>query len=148
MPSPRPPKADTRWKRNVATVHLNTIAKRNGIKIRWVKGRNWMEDSGAYEVAKMVYMPRPYTAKQYLVALHELGHLLGTLKSSGRHELNVDSTPGAYIYLAEASAWAWAIEHTHPELEEAIMRGDYAATVGAGMTSHAWELAWNAEGRD
>lgn len=145
---PRVPKLDQHWRRNIAEVHLVTIAKRNGIRIEWVKGRDWMEQAGAYEAAKQVDIPHPHTARQYLVALHELGHLLGVLRSTGRGDSQYDTTPGAWIYLNEASAWAWAIEHIHSDLEHLCRARDYDRVIGQSMSTHAWTLAWNAEGRE
>ena len=139
---------DRTWKRNIARVHLETLAAKHSIAVRWIgPRRDWMEQAGAYESARMVEIPRPHTPGQYLVGLHEIGHLLGPIRYSGRHDSCHDSTAGEWMYMAEASAWGWAMEHIHAELEERIELRHVAQAVGVSMSTHAWHIAYNAEGR-
>lgn len=144
MPAPT---TDYRWRAGIARVHIETIAGRAGIKVQWKNGRAWLYEAAAYEAAWMVVVPRPHNPAQYLVALHELGHLLGPIKSSGRQDLNTNTTPGEYQFLCEASAWAWAVEHVHPDLEHRIDHKVFRSVIGDGMSTHAWSVALAAEGR-
>lgn len=128
-----------RWKRNTAYVHLTTLAKKHGVKLRWVGGPGWLTKSEASYVARLVHIPRPYNPRQYLTALHELGHILGPFQV--REEVDHLSAT-AYQILSEAGAWAWAVEHIHSDLVDAIQLDDIKRVAGHGFSSHLYVQAF------
>lgn len=131
------------WKRNVAEVHLRTLCRTHGIAIRYVRGRNWMHLSESSETARQVHIPHPNNARQYLVALHEIGHLLGPIGVSSRNDYPDWGSPMHHI-LCEASAWGWAVEHIHTDLDMSIGYVDFAKTLGRGLLTHSWSMAEHA----
>jgi hypothetical protein len=132
------------WKRNVAEVHIRTLARRHGIAIRYLRGRNWMEDAESSESAQLVHIPHPNNARQYLVALHELGHLIGPVGVSTRDE-HPDWSSDTFHLITEAAAWGWAVEHIHGDLDRSIAHLDFAKTVGYGFLTHCWAVAEHAQ---
>jgi hypothetical protein len=129
---------DAYWSRKIAEAHLRRLARKNDIKVRWIKGRNWLVDAEAVITTREVVIPRPNNSRQYLVALHEFGHILGIDHRVLRRE--IDMTPGEVKLMTEAAAWAWALEHVAPELEEEVLAEDFKAVLSAAFWSHAWDI--------
>lgn len=128
------------WPKKAAEKHLRRLARQSGIRVHWVKGRDWLHKCEAYEAARMVSIPRPNNQRQYLVGLHEIGHILGPMPNSSRNDW--PGTPGQFFMAMEAAAWGWAVEHIDHELYVLIPDPeDFDATVGRGMSSHAWHVA-------
>lgn len=129
------------WKRNLARVHLTTLAGREGIKIKWVNGRGWMDKAEAFGVARVVVIPKPYNAVQYLVALHEFGHVLAKMTWADRTGFEIGEAKMMY----EAAAWGWAVTHIHPTLDKLIDEKHFQRSLGVALATHAWDLAIHAE---
>lgn len=134
------------WKRKVAERHLLGLARRNGIRVHWLSGPKWHLRAIADSDKGRVSIPKPYSVKQYLVALHEFGHLLGSIPLTARTNVpfvgqeSLNATPGAYHLLREMAAWAWAIEHIATELEVLVTPRHFDAALGHGIASHSWDV--------
>ena len=135
-----------RYSRSIAEAHLKALGRKHEITIRWVSGRNWIIKSWAHADTWKVEIPRPYAPRQYLVGLHEFGHLLGTINMSERAKLGV-VTEGEYGLLGEMSAWIWASLNVHRDLYEAIDQKTFDSLVGPTLTSHLWDLSMLAAGQ-
>ncbi len=73
---------------NAARYQLEDLARENGIEITWIQ--SWLK-AVAFVEARMVDIPEPITRPDYMVGLHEFGHVL-----AGPDEL---------------AAWRWAHAH-------------------------------------
>lgn len=129
------------WKRNLARVHLDNLCGRAGIKIKWANGRGWMDAAEAFPVARTVVIPEPYRPVQYLVALHEIGHVLARMSWADRTSYEIGEAKMMY----EAAAWGWAVTHIHPTLDKLITEKDFQQSLGVALATHAWDLAIHAE---
>jgi hypothetical protein len=134
-----------RYSSNLAKVHLSTLVNKHGIRVRWCNGRNWMSDALAYHAAWQVTIPHPYTVRQYMVALHELGHLLGPIGPDARNAL--PATEGEHQLLWEASAWGWAVTNVHAGLYEAITPKVWDSLIAETLGGHLWEMSLLANGQ-
>lgn len=126
------------WPRKLAQEHVKAIARAEGIRIRWVKGPQWMDFCEAYRVARLVSIPTCQNPMQYLVALHELGHVLGPFQL--RHEFP-GYTAAAFHLLEEAGADLWSAEHIHDDLDRHIRHAHVDRAVGMAFASHWWAVA-------
>lgn len=128
------------WPRKDAERHLRRIARKHGIRVHWVKGRNWIHEAEAYEAARQISIPRPHNQRQYLVALHEMGHILGPMPNSSRGDW--PGSPGTFLMAMEGAAWGWAVEHMDHDLALLVSSPeDFTASVGRCLASHAWNVA-------
>jgi hypothetical protein len=132
------------WQRKVAERHLLSIARLNGLKIRWLSGRHWHTEAEAQGTAQRVLIPKPNNQLQYLVALHEFGHLLGPFPIVARPGLplvnatDIGASPGQYALLMEAAAWGWAIEHIANELEFCFTPKHIEKAAGEPLAAYVW----------
>ncbi len=84
------------------------------------RGRAIRYVGGGLEIA----IPEIRGQVTYLIALHEIGHLVGAGRSAPRLE-------------AEANAWVWALDHTEVEPTEASLR-----SIGKRLDGYLeWALA-------
>jgi hypothetical protein len=112
--------------REVAETHIQNLARRHKIHVRRTK--DWMA-SEADHMTRQIFIPRVFkTGLDYLVALHEIGHLVDT------HAEPISYfAPGVGSALRdEAAAWAWAVEHARPEIVEAMTKTDWR------RVGHCW----------
>lgn len=134
------------WRRKDAETYLRSLGRRHHINIRWLVGRDWHEKAEAIVSAaaglRLVRIPRPNNARQFLVALHEFGHILGPLPDDAR--LLADWSTGEWKLASEGAAWGWAMEHIPVDLDLAMTEDDLKRTVGAGLSTHAWTVAHEA----
>jgi hypothetical protein len=92
-----------------AREHITTLARANGVIVR--KVTRW-EKAGAFKASRIVYVPWPIKEPiDYLVSLHELGHILDRASASRAENAANDL---AVEMICEAAAWAWAIKHVSP----------------------------------
>lgn len=131
------------WRRAEALAQLKRLARDNRIHVHWRNGPGWLNEAMAHTSAsagrRTVVIPRPYNARQYLVALHEFGHLLGPLPEAQR--LAHPWTSAEWKLISEGAAWGWAMEHIPDRLDVAITAHDLACTAGTGFWTHAWDVA-------
>jgi hypothetical protein len=131
------------WPKKEAEQYLRKLGRKHKVKIHWIKGRDWQYKAAASETARMVDIPRPYNVRQFLVALHEFGHIVGPMPNSRR--LDYDMTPGEFKLMMEAAAWAWAMEHVPDTIyHKHVTLRAVAATAGTGLCSHAWSVLCDA----
>ena len=134
-----------RYQRTIAEQHLKAIGKKHGIAIHWIGGRGWIHKAMAYHDGWRVDIPRPYSQQQYLVALHEFGHLLGPITTDSRRTLNI--TEGDHFLLGEMGAWMWASNNISAGLHEAIQLDLFVKLVGDALTAHLWDMSVLASGQ-
>jgi hypothetical protein len=108
--------------------HLKELAAANDVSLTWIKG--W-ERAEAFPVAREAVLPRIRTGGDYLVALHELGHILSFEASLWAH-----ATDPYGIVLCEGAAWAWASANVSPEAVPLLSEEDWDV-VGQAFSSHA-----------
>lgn len=135
------------FSRNIAKVHVSTLLSTNDIAVKWLEGRDWFWLASASHTAWRVEIPRPTSPKRYLVALHEIGHLLGPIAPGHRTE-NPDWTPGQFTLIEEAAAWAWAAEHIHDAIDMSLTEAHYRSVVGEGFTKHTFAVSVRAAGME
>lgn len=92
------------------TAHLRVTAEMHGVRIRNKPG---LPDPRAHIPQRVVYIGTIDSERDYLVALHELGHVV--LQHHPARGLEVTRT----ILREELEAWRWAIEHKRCALTEA-----------------------------
>lgn len=105
--------------------HLLELAGTHDLTLRWVS--SWSRAESFPELRE-VLAPRCHTGADYLIGLHEVGHVLDPLAV----ELAKDGTVRGTL-LCEAAAWSWALaeamtEHLTPRSLEAMT---------ASLRSHA-----------
>lgn len=80
--------------------HVRTLANDGCVTVTWCD--SW-HDAEAWVELRSVTLPRIHVAADYLMALHELGHVLAP---DAEH---LETAPGVYGRLVrEGAAWAWA----------------------------------------
>lgn len=132
--------SNPRWPRADATDHIRELARANGIRIRWAQ--QWHQSTSTD--AHVIVVPKPYNARLYMVALHELGHLVDPL--SRRLWAATERTHNRYRardYLAcEAAATGWAIVNADPQLVELFPPSDVSMDyLTRGIRSHMEDVA-------
>lgn len=89
-----------------AEAHVRQLAERHGILVRRVT--TW-EKAAARPDLRIVWVPKMRTNLDYLIAMHEFGHVLdrraAKLYNQGGYE---DSSTEIVM---EAAAWAWGLKH-------------------------------------
>jgi hypothetical protein len=88
-----------------AKAHLEALAAQDAIEVVWV---NTITDAAGEPglTQPIVYLPKPHSFWRYVVALHELGHLLDV----DARRLYLSNAPADELSM-EAYAWAWALAH-------------------------------------
>lgn len=80
---------------------------------------------------RRVFVPRTFdTGLKYLVALHELGHLVA------KGAMGLDPATAGEILRIEAAAWSWAVTNADPEVMAGFTKTDWRR-VGYCWVSHA-----------
>lgn len=115
--------------------HVEQLADEHGITVTWVTS-SWKAE--AFPAGWHAAVPEIHGGDDYLVALHELGHVADDVARK-RHRRT-----GRYDeVLVEGAAWAWAAEHADPALARRLGPADWIS-VASGFTSH---LAYHAADR-
>jgi hypothetical protein len=94
--------------RDAARTHIEYLAARNGIKVYEI---NRMWDSEADIKLRTIYVADPITPLRYMVALHEIGHIVDKVSAGV-----VGKGRDYHAPACEAAAWSWAYDHADPEL--------------------------------
>jgi hypothetical protein len=122
--------AGVAFPRAAAIEHVRELAKQHNLVISWVK--KW-ETSTAIQPNRL-FIPRPWSGKLYLVALHEIGHFVDP--TAKRHW---ETTRVRDYLVSEAAATGWAIEHIDPGVAEAMLMDDFAY-LADGFKGHGRDL--------
>jgi hypothetical protein len=80
------------WNEERALNHLLDLALEHDIAVTWISAVDWQE-SQSFPSARWVCIPVPISFGEFLVGLHEFGHILG---QATRDEVT------------EGRAWLWA----------------------------------------
>lgn len=120
----------TAAQRRIAEDHVAAVARRGEVRVRRTK--RWTS-SEADISTRQVFIPKTfYTALDYLVALHELAHILHR-SADTRGEWEESLGTGLRI---EAAAWGWAIDRARPEIMAAMTKSD-RRRMGLCWASHS-----------
>jgi hypothetical protein len=89
--------------------HVIELADLHAVSLTWVT--YWRQAESWPELSEAV-VPEIRDARDYVVAMHELGHCLDPLARSWH-----DRTDPYGILVSEGAAWAWAAANALPGLE-------------------------------
>lgn len=116
--------------RRLAEDHVVAIARRGEVRVRRTK--RWTS-SEADVSSRQVFIPKVfYTALDYLVALHELAHIL---HRSADTTSQFEPSLGSCLRI-EAAAWGWALDRAKPEIMVAMTKTD-RRRMGMCWASHS-----------
>ena len=88
-----------------ARAHIERLAQEHGIEVRVTK-RQW--NAAADERLRTIWVVDPNTPLRYMIALHEIGHIV----DKGARMLGKNG----HLPAEEAAAWAWAYNNGDPAL--------------------------------
>jgi hypothetical protein len=112
----------------LAVDHLDRLASKHRIKLR-LSAKVTAETAKAWPSHRVAVAPYPRTAVDYLLALHELGHIIDRRALSHCASAEAAAKGSAAVYyneiLGEAAAWAWARKHAKPELLAKMSKKDW-----------------------
>lgn len=115
--------------RQAAWAHLRALATEHHIKMHSAKSR-WKSE--AHLPTRQVWVPKHMRAViDYLVALHEFGHILSPMAN----HLFANHMPLERTAAMEAAAWAWAVQAAEPEVFDEMTDKDWSL-VAQAMVSH------------
>lgn len=124
--------------RRLAEDHVAAIARRGEVRVRRTK--RWTS-SEADVSSRQVFVPKVfYTALDYLVALHELAHIL---HRSADTTSEYEPSMGACLRI-EAAAWGWALDRAKPEILASMTKTD-RRRMGLCWASHSGPVWPNAK---
>ena len=114
--------------------HFRGLCKEHGVTVRRYRPELFPDHEGfddgtlngvAFHDEKLVYVPKIRSRKSYAIAMHELGHILGTWQSST-------------VLIREAGAWKWMRENTlvWGRLEEKTMHEGMFNYYASAMREH------------
>lgn len=96
--------------------HIEEVCDEREIYVFWVKqGRT----RTSLPSEDCVWIGRCHTEREYLIALHEIGHVV-------RRDIRWRHTPSEVIHDQEAGAWEWAFVNARWPVSQAVR--EYAAT--------------------
>jgi hypothetical protein len=106
---------------------ITRLARENEIDLHWTEHR-W--DAEAFPELRQAIVPRIRNVGDYLLGLHELGHVLAPEARA------YDQDTAVYAcLLTEGAAWAWAMANAAPEFV-AVAKDEDWATVHEAIGSH------------
>ena len=108
--------------------HLRLLRKKYGIERKWIK--RW-DRSFALAAPKIVRAPKAKNGIEYLVNLHEMGHLES---STARRYHRFPSTDLHAEMMREAAAWAWAIAEADPTLLKSVTKKEWGLVADCLVT--------------
>jgi len=101
-----------------ASAHLQALADKHRIKMTY-RQSGWQ----SFPSTRQAWVPEPSTAKRYLVALHELGHIAS---ATARRRGNQDYPALGVEVLVEGAAWAWATAVADPTLLLGVTKREWS----------------------
>lgn len=118
----------TKALRQLAVEHVEHLAERHGVRLRWTRT---MYTSEVDYMIRTAFVPKELKyGADYLVTLHEIGHLV----ARGARGDEYDERPG-HLVKVEAAAWSWALNNALPGLLEALTIKD-RRTIGLCWASY------------
>lgn len=123
--------------RKEAIEHVEALARRRNITVRWVRGT---EHRAALH-SREVWSPPITTAHDYLNVLHEIGHIASP-KARRKGDTIEDMNTTADEVAIEGAAWAWAAGVATPEIVAKMSERDWA-DIGRRYLSYVrhWSLS-------
>lgn len=103
--------------REAAAWHVETVASRNRVKVRFTRTLLTAE---AVLLTRQAFVPKITRGIEYLAALHEIGHICDRSARSWHERPGVRSE-----MMNEAAAWGWAVEHADPYLLSKLNAADW-----------------------
>lgn len=101
------------------------------MKYRWVEGANAWEKAEAEPFTRTVWLPRPTNMRNYLSALHELGHIC----DPEAYRLRNYGQDARLMLAMESYAWGWGFNMIAPEVRERVTKSDIV-WMGKCIASH------------
>lgn len=102
--------------------HLQAIAREHGVRLHWTD--RWQRGEAFFDpeepTSGMAVVPRIQTPGDYLIGLHELGHILD---ENARRFWNAQNP--YEVVLCESAAWAWAGENVDPAIRPQLTARDW-----------------------
>lgn len=118
--------------RLAATTHIVTLAAaENRVTLTWIRDWSLAEAWGGAAVVPIIFTPG-----DYLVCLHELGHLCQPQSLRLRRRTDADGQISA-----ESWAWAWAAKNIDPALAATITPAQWRGVIGKTYGAY---IAWHA----
>lgn len=112
--------------------HVLQLAAKHRITLFWL---NEWGHAESFPEGRYALVPEISSAADYLVALHELGHVV----SQVARRLVRSSTVYDYITM-EGAAWAWAAEHADPELTGLLTASDWRVLLKCWKSNLRWGI--------
>ncbi len=102
-----------------AEANLKRLRKKYDIERQWIK--DW-EKSYAVPSARLIKAPKVKTAIDYLINLHEMGHIVSI---TARRYHRFESTDLHAEMMRESASWAWALTHGDHTILETVPERDW-----------------------
>ena len=115
-----------------ARAHVEYLAAINGVTVYEIK-RMW--DSESDIKLRTVYVADPKTPLSYMIALHEIGHIVDKVAAGV-----VGSGRDYHGPACEAAAWKWAYDNADPDLL-AYVSPRHWRRIGRAWTTSLGKLA-------
>lgn len=118
--------------RNQMRRHVLDVAEQHGVTVTWTL-KGWRHGTAFVDVDQegggLVVLPRILTAGDYLICLHELGHVID------ENALRYYNSVAPYdVALCESAAWAWAAENVAEEIRPHLRLKDWRRAGEAWIT--------------
>lgn len=107
-----------RLDRAFARSHLTNLGEVYKVHLHWITKPYWEAESDV--PTRQVWAPKPLTVLEYLVGMHEYGHILSALAVTLHNVGNLQEEMAC-----EAAAWGWAFENAAPELLDLMTEDDW-----------------------
>jgi hypothetical protein len=117
--------------RERATAHVERLGRRRGIEVVFHARHNWHGSAWSNGELRRTSGPHIVSPLDYLVHLHELGHIATRRKA----EVGVDAAVAD-----EGAAWAWAAAQADPVIMKRMSAAEWQL-VGKFFTSYVQHTA-------
>lgn len=112
------------WSKTDARIDLERVARKHRITIVW-RARGWRHYEASV-TTRLVFIGEVHSPREYLAALHEMGHI------ASRHARGAMNRKA--VLTEEAAAWDWAVTHADPTLLDYLTTRHKAEIGGAWAT--------------
>lgn len=116
-----------RLDRAFARSHIVNAGEVYNVRIHWTDKA--YTDAESDVGTRQVWLPKVRTTVDYLVALHEFGHILSPLAVTLHNIGNLQEEMAC-----EAAAWGWAFENAAPELVDLLDDDDWTTLLALFRT--------------